>query len=188
LYYKGYEKKHKLKGEGKMRKVWILVVILTAVGLSNAGMILTANGQADDEIWMRPSDAVWLGVATNQIGVPLIITVYIGIADLGEGEWTGASRNFLQPDSVWLSGWDRYFDENIGDIWFYSIGDIPDPSPIPAAGLLGEVLFHCKAPGDVTIRLTDEMLNPLDSLIIHQMPEPATMALLALGGLLMRRK
>ena len=57
-----------------------------------------------------------------------------------------------------------------------------------------EILFHCAGVGDVTISMDDISTtwtigtNPMDSLVIHQVPEPMTMALLGLGGLLLRRR
>jgi hypothetical protein len=52
--------------------------------------------------------------------------------------------------------------------------------------------FHCSAPGDVTISLYNTMVGdyetPDDVILIHQVPEPATIALLGLGGLLLRRR
>lgn len=78
----------------------------------------------------------------------------------------------------------------------------------PAYGrLLGGLIFHCDGPGDVIIRLTSrDTLNLIDPLgvktaypqaeagdvigeiLIHNTPEPATLALLGLGGLFLRRR
>ena len=72
--------------------------------------------------------------------------------------------------------------------------------------LLDNILVHCLGPGDVTLSLIaagpvyyhDDTAGAfstlyqagtiLDSIVIHQVPEPATLALLGLGGLFLRRR
>ena len=53
-------------------------------------------------------------------------------------------------------------------------------------------IFHCEQPGDAMIKLwitPDGVTMTLqDTVIIHQIPEPASMLLLGLGGLLLRRR
>jgi hypothetical protein len=64
---------------------------------------------------------------------------------------------------------------------------------------LAFVTIHCDGPGDVLVALTnvgcflsspawDEVVPVLHNMTIHQIPEPATIALLCLGGLLLRKK
>ena len=57
---------------------------------------------------------------------------------------------------------------------------------------INQVLFHCEGVGDATVQL---WLSPdfatysmVDTAVISQIPEPMTMALLGLGGLLLRRR
>jgi len=53
-------------------------------------------------------------------------------------------------------------------------------------------VFHCVAEGDAVIRLITtldwETWEVQDTVTIHQVPEPASMLLLGLGGLLLRRR
>jgi len=55
-------------------------------------------------------------------------------------------------------------------------------------GLLFTSVFHCDGPQDVTLYAVDENFTTMDTQVIHQVPEPATLALLCIGGLLLRKR
>jgi hypothetical protein len=67
------------------------------------------------------------------------------------------------------------------------------------SGLIAsEIMFHCDGERDVVVRVTgvgsnhvdggDMPLEEMGSIIIHQIPEPTTIAPLGLGGLVLLRK
>ncbi len=86
------------------------------------------------------------------------------------------------PDLAAMLGIKNFFIE-IG------VDDIPIEGEPPPIGLLVDnIIFHCEGLGDATIKLFDSEPYLLDSLVIQQTPEPATIALLGLGALLLRRK
>jgi len=71
----------------------------------------------------------------------------------------------------------------------------PPATVFPADGTLVDgIIFHCEGPGDVIISLyelngdTLEIMGVLDTVVVHQIPEPITMTLLGLGGLFLRRR
>jgi hypothetical protein len=59
--------------------------------------------------------------------------------------------------------------------------------------LFSSIVFHCDGPGDVVVSLVHfnadfAVDGVMDSIVIHQIPEPMTMGLLGLGGLFLRRR
>ena len=76
----------------------------------------------------------------------------------------------------------------VGGIFFWGT-DV-----VPASDMIADgILFHCEAVGDTEIILQEVTASwgmgaILDTVIIHQIPEPMTMALLGLGGLALIRR
>jgi len=87
-----------------------------------------------------------------------------------------------------------------GTVTIWNSGIIPDSDPeesypnIPAnTKLFDGIVFHCEGIGDAiiqlyTVNVSTGQATLRDTVIIHQIPEPATLAILGLGALLLRRK
>ncbi len=68
------------------------------------------------------------------------------------------------------------------------LGGPPAPPVTAGTGVVGNIVLTCQGMGDVTLTLSGSESGELSSLVITQIPEPITLALLGLGGLFIRRK
>ena len=125
------------------------------------------------------------------------------------GEWGDDIGPFLPLCSSYyfdgaLEGYPGYpdiMDPNAGDTASVNRAEVPTFGygyEVTAAQGEGDVpggeqfrfLFHCCEEVDVYIDLWDagDLTGPQDTILIHQIPEPATLVLLGLGGLFLRRR
>jgi hypothetical protein len=183
-----FEQKQKTMYERRtmMKKLLVLSLVLGMASLASAALTLVVNGQdAGAAITLMPSDTIWIGINQSETRG---FAAYVIMTVPAPGEWTGQSRVNSAGFPGTVPGWTYYgtaVDPSL-DAWFYN-GSIATVDPFPT-GVHAEVQFHCKAQGDVIITLYNEAFAAIDTLTIHQIPEPATMALLGLGALVLRRK
>ncbi len=115
---------------------------------------------------------------------------YTGILALRNtslGRLLGSSLPCIQPDvgCPVVDGADPYMERRVR---FYVNPSSPGQPITPGTHLIVE--YEALAVGDSRITLITEFLVPLQDITIHQTPEPATIAMLALGipALLRRRR
>ncbi len=187
-----------------MKKLLVLTLVLGMASMASAALQISVGTNQDPQdsmIVIQPSDEISLGIWTNADIVP---------SGPSEGDWV----LICDTAGATISGGAKipYGDVSMQVLWLASeqgVTLMPDGQDgdvgsvllagtttlIPASTqLFGGINFHCEGPGDVIITLAKINENweytgdVYDTLVIHQIPEPATIALLGLGGLLLKRR
>lgn len=175
-----------------MRNLLILVLVLGMSSLASAALVLDYNGQTNPgEVTIAPSDYVWISVDNTVANAPQYSGVVVILDPAtyypsGLAKWTGNINVYSPPvpagapAAYTYGGYLGVFDTRV-----------LDPSVTIPAGVGFEFELHCDALGAILVALVHDQQQGavVDTLLIHQIPEPMTMALLGLGGLgLLRRR
>jgi hypothetical protein len=197
-----------------MKKLLVLMLVLCVAVAANATMSLkVAPGVAgqppeqgayvepvDSEINLLPSQTLWIGIYNPIQGIPgatqqgeFFLGMVVPGPGLGEWNLTPEGQHVYVPPAIpgayneYLGVLDWNGDGTLYlDTWDAVLTELS--VNVNGIGVLDAKLFHCLGEGDVEILLFDGDGIQLDSIIIHQVPEPVTIALLGLGGLLLRRR
>ncbi len=175
-----------------MKKFLALVLVLALASMAHAGPVLTIRvGGVDvgSDYTIQPSDNITIGVYSDGIGGTngkysgaMVINPYA--SDTGAGSWVASSEAMYSPPLVLSTG----ASVSISGPTLLFIATNTVIADSVGAGIGFDALFHCDGEGDVTIVIFDDVFGPVDTLTIHQIPEPMTVALLGLGGLFLRRR
>ena len=187
-----------------MRKLLILMLVLGLSPVANA-VLISVDGVVDPEdttINLTPSETVVIDIMGQDEPQPL--NAYLLI----EGPGAIAGSTMLYPGSLAmyfeLEGWAAFCgytpEELLGaiaamgypglvDLSYMSFADGAAPGAPLSGKLVDDIIFHCEGLGDVVLTLlSDDFVTVLDTQVIHNVPEPMTVALLGLGGLFLRRR
>ena len=197
-----------------MRKLLIFMLVLGMASAAHAAIAnpdaiiqITVNGIVydDTEVKIHPSDIIELDI---DVAPGWGVSAFdLDLEIIGPGHIDLDLSNAVVNETVasWSLGYALYYDETgiqqYAGAAFFLIGE-----PDATGTLLSGLIFHCDDTPDVLLKITvRDMLNLTDpdglqlqltpaqaeeyvgQLIIHQ-PEPMTIALLGLGGLLLRRR
>jgi hypothetical protein len=201
-----------------MKKVLVVLMVLSMVSMANAALTISVNGTndpPDTQINLLPSQSVIIDIQGNGMDLSpivlyLVVTpgtsgnisaggIVMGNLDVAKSEYsytTDAGRlNLLSMMGYDVASGTALYVNAVSTLPVYNYdGKIAD-----------EIVFHCDAVGESLLTLLtplwvitgyDDDYNEYghfeatvwDTQQIHQIPEPITMALLGLGGLLLRRR
>ena len=193
-----------------MKKLLVLMLVLGIASMASAAAIkISVNGVCDPEdttITLKPSETaiIDLHVTDNANWKPggqgfylilqgpgSIVADSDPLAQNPQYRWQQSlADNLERPEPydtlVGILGTLGY--TQIVDIVGGDIKDASEPFDIPSGKVIDGMIFHCLDEGDVTLTLITDAGDVLDTQIIHQVPEPLTVALLGLGGLFLRRR
>ena len=173
-----------------MRKLLILMLVLGMASMANAALTLTIGGvDAGTEYTLTPTDTIWIGVNTDTaVQFNAAVMINDDPCSLAGGSWTGGNVIYIPPAKPGSYNTFSPYSPGYGVGWYLAASS---PSTVlPLSGLIAEYEFHCDAAVyDVLINLLDsDFTTVLDTVTIHQIPEPMTLALLGVGALLLRRR
>ncbi len=186
-----------------MKKLLILMLVLGLASVANAITLKISVGgivdPPDSTINIMPSDYLILDIhCTSGYNSAADNQYFALVCDTTAGTITGGvclippapSLSAMNGPSAVAAGWTLPDSE---DGPWGGIAGNPAGEVAPPGKYFDEFLFHCIKEGDVVIKLYTTPDGGLpytlqDTQIIHQIPEPASMLLLGLGGLLLRRR
>ena len=179
-----------------MKKLVALMLVFGMASMASAALQISVNGNMDPidtEINLLPSETIMLDVWTTTAITPGVGEGYFAIYCVAADGTISGGVNVSPEPSVIVQPYDMF--PPVAGV--YAGITLATAAEIPAQSvILDEIMFHCEwQPNDVLIELIYDVGFPVygvsqvvDSVIIHQIPEPATMALLSLGGLFLLRR
>jgi hypothetical protein len=181
-----------------MKKLLVVMLVLSMVSMANAAILISVNGVVDPpetEITIGPSQEVTIDIWGD--GQTMRQEFYFGIEVAGPGSLNIDYATILYGGNMtsiyWMDEPDLADMGNIENPFIaFELNDIPSgdppPPPLPLEGtLIDGIIFHCNGAEDVILKLFNMDMELEDTQVIHQ-PEPMTLLLLGLGGLMLRRR
>jgi hypothetical protein len=174
-----------------MKKLLVLLMVLGITSIASAAIQISVNGALDvEEITINVSDTITVDIHNTGGDLPINFNAYLDFYYLSEGLYS-LSNPRLGPEAgnfpASFSLYESYYDND--EVWFVQAW-VGAGDEIP--GTIFLIDMHCEGTGDVLVELYDARVTTgyglVDSLVIHQIPEPMTIGLLGLGALFLKRR
>jgi len=190
----------------RTRALILLPFILCLASSANAGLFISVNGVIEPpfaEVKLQPDETAVIGIHGDGL-TSAPVAAYLLVE--GPGSIDGytmiyrgsfASYEDFPTDALDAPPFEetlRFLRQflgkpNVMDLSFITLANGVIPSAPLKDLLVDNILFHCDGLGDVTLTLiSDDFTTVYDSQDIQQIPEPATLLLVGLGGLILARK
>lgn len=197
-----------------MKKLMVLLIILAMVNVASAGIvdivISSLNGEPiepTNEITIEPTDVINFDIVYYPGEMWTLFSLSTEV--VVEGPGTLDITELTWPEGYWNMDFSNVTiidDPSVGGVG-NALMDLTasDIGVIGGGIVLDHFLMHCDEPGDVILYLVEngntqagfstevyDDIYPLEGygpgVTVHQIPEPMTLTLLGLGGLVLLRK
>jgi len=168
-----------------MKRIVITLLVMSMVAAANAGLTVVIRDDAggwqsypDSTYTITPStEIVWGVMDDGQTALGVYVLGFVGPASITDPTVVSSGVTAVLADDAVTAA--DYGVQNP-----YISMDLANS----VDGLLYTSGFHCEGPGDVTLVGFDQNYVTVDTQVIHQIPEPATLAILGIGALLLRKQ
>jgi len=171
-----------------MKRLFIFLLSLILVSLAPAAVLeLSLNGATNGQHVDQATTLALSGTIMIDVTAGDGQKMDWNLGFLGPGSITGMGTLHIPPSPAGeMSDLSTYYTSYSRYLWYRVAADT-NPA---TAGVWWDAEFHCDGQGLVNIVLFDAALNEIDRIVVTQgeIPEPMTVALLGLGGLLLRRR
>lgn len=177
----------------------VLMLVLVTSSMASGLMLVVGDGTTftdpGEEVSIDIGDTIWIGIY-DDIGEMYKAKISIGYPmpmgyPIEEAEWTFNNAVYSPPAISTAPGW--VFEIGRGaNLWHVDLSDrYSTETPLPGVGCAVEL--HTLSEGSFYIYLLGYAPEPgpgpvLDYLLVHVVPEPTTVLLLAFGSLALIRR
>jgi len=171
-----------------MKKFVVLLVVLALASMANATIMLSVNGSTtQNSITLSVGGTCMIDIYSNDSSSHQG-TIAVRPANPGTLSNPVVYKPVPAGNSAGTTAVDYTgFGVGIGYDFVSAGTPVDQGGTLPSPGTHFDFLYTCTGVGTVIVDLY-EGTTPVDSVTITQIPEPATMAILGLGALLLRRK
>jgi hypothetical protein len=192
-----------------MKKLFVLMLVVSLATVASAELKISVNGQvdpADTEVTLRVGETavidIWGDGGTATPHGPWLFVQGPGSIDGGQMLYAAdaglayyqdleqMAEELQTPPADLLAQMAAAVGlPDAVDMSYIVLADGVVPPRALEGTLVDGIGFLCTDVGDVTLTLfAEDLATVLDTQVIHQIPEPITVALLGLGGLFLRRR
>jgi hypothetical protein len=182
-----------------MKKLVILLLVLGCASIASASFYISVDGVVNptEPVILTPIGTAVIdvhGVDNDKSARVMFLLVQgpgitAGGISLYGGDLDEVITRYQDP-------WDPIFEwlpyygfEGVTSYTSITLGSTAPSPPVLNGKLVDLINFHCEGTGIMTLTLVGEDLATVyDTQTITVVPEPATIALLCLGGLMLRRR
>jgi hypothetical protein len=181
-----------------MKKLLVLMLVLGIASTASATLQISAGGVQEPEdstIWLAPSETIILDIWTDTDITPGVGEGYWSLTALTTDATVSGGVSVLEEPGNQIYAGGGAYTPTVGDEgpWM-SVALTTLPSIAAGTTIFDDIVFHCeREPTETVVELWFHAFNPdqavlVDTLLIHQIPEPMTVGLLGLGGLFLLRR